>query len=130
MLDPCPSSAGVNLQVESMRHPLSMAWILWVEVGRDDFDAYVRTWDNAAERQALSPMEGVLANHIPVYHNTLGLPVKVWLQEPGTRPMLSIESGTHRLRREQSHGVSPKQAMSRCDALLLRCWLVDDPLRS
>jgi hypothetical protein len=84
-------------------------WGLWLEVSKDHHDVYVAQMAQKAEGEPCIQyrLEGKIANSIPGYGRTLGVPVDVLLGEAGQRPSLWLLSRSrHPLAREQAGGIS------------------------
>jgi hypothetical protein len=67
----------------------STRWGLWAEVARADFHRIVETWSDPGQSE-LPAMEATIANRVPGYPETLGLPVTLRLTGPTTRPSLAF----------------------------------------
>ena len=84
------------------------AWGIWVEVDREVHDLYLSGFYSDLSSHA--PLAGVLANHIPGYSETLGLPVQIHLQDKTSRPQFRFApSLEHALAHEQRRGMSDKR---------------------
>ncbi len=78
----------LKVDVHDLRRPI--AWGLWAEVAEQEFQKIVRRWSDPD--QANEPaMEARIANHVPGYPETRGLPVSLRLTGSKTRPALSVE---------------------------------------
>ncbi|MDF1561648.1 MAG: DUF2199 domain-containing protein [Deltaproteobacteria bacterium] len=66
-----------------------LMWGIWAEVSEEDFERVVDHWEDPAQER-LPAMEAKLANTIPGYPPTVGLPVHLRLTGPATRPELVI----------------------------------------
>jgi hypothetical protein len=86
-------------------HPEPFIWGLWVEVSQDSFRRFGELWD-VALREHEPPMPGQLANDIPVYPRTIGLPCRLVLKNARRRPSIEIEAGDHPLAIEQRNGIT------------------------
>ena len=83
----------------------SISWGLWVEVSSE---AYVRVCDLSkdSDQAAEPPFPCTVANDIPNYPSTRGLPGTMRLTSPTTRPSLVVVSeSTHPFAIEASAGV-------------------------
>jgi hypothetical protein len=81
------------------------AWLIWVEVKREDFYDMTEKW-NQPGRESTSPYQGNLANQLSLYKaNTLGLPAQVHTRKLGERPFIEV-TGQHQLAIEQTDGIS------------------------
>ncbi|HEU0153791.1 MAG TPA: DUF2199 domain-containing protein [Arenimonas sp.] len=79
-------------------------WGVWAEVEAVHFWRYIALYDQDARSEPDFP--GAIANVIPGYPSTLGLPVRVQLQDPSRRPTLHIAADDHPLARHQASGIS------------------------
>lgn len=83
-------------------------WGMWVEVDRDTHDLYVDGFD--ADMTAEPRRAGKLANDLPGYSTTAGVPVDVAFQDEGDRPLLWFAPQTmHALAHEQRGGITHKR---------------------
>jgi hypothetical protein len=83
-------------------------WGVWVEVSEDAFQRYVALYD--ADGRSEPPVSGTIANDIPTYPATLGLPVRVQFQTSSSRPIfLLAEDNEHPLAVEQAKGMSHRR---------------------
>lgn len=79
------------------------AWGLWVEVARAEHDAYLAHYQHGTAE--VPPFAGTLANNLPGYSPTLGLAVRVELDDEH-RPFVQIAPPSrHKLAREQKAGI-------------------------
>ena len=87
------------------------AWGLWAEVGEADFRLIVEKWSDPQQAE-LPPMAALLANRIPAYPETLGLPATLRLTGPTTRPDLTLSgSSIHPFAMECQNGVCTHRVM-------------------
>jgi hypothetical protein len=85
-------------------------WGLWAEVSEEAFKRIVELW-SAPEQERESPFSGQLANLIPSYPDTLGLPLTVQLTGTQSRPTLRFESANrHPFAHQCETGVDSHQA--------------------
>ena len=78
-------------------------WGIWVEVAKADHDAYLAHYQH--DSAEVKPFAGILANNLPSYSPTLGIPVSVQLDDEH-RPFVQIDpSSRHKLAREQKNGI-------------------------
>ncbi|MEF9942732.1 MAG: DUF2199 domain-containing protein [Burkholderiaceae bacterium] len=78
-------------------------WGIWVEVAKADHDAYLAHYQHGSVEVA--PLAGTVANNLPSFSPTLGLPVTVTLDDEH-RPFVQIDpSSRHKLAREQKKGI-------------------------
>jgi hypothetical protein len=66
-------------------------WGLWAEISQTDFQRIWDLWSDPKQSDE-PPMKATIANRIPGYPETVGLPVSLRLTGPTTRPALSFES--------------------------------------
>ncbi|WP_166213112.1 DUF2199 domain-containing protein [Cognatiluteimonas telluris] len=78
-------------------------WGVWIEVAEPDFYRYVELYDK--DGSAEPPVHGTIANSIPGYPPTLGLPVVVQFQASTSRPSVSVSATGHPIATEQSKGI-------------------------
>lgn len=113
-----PGSAGPSrhfvravLPVRVEDREVPFRWGLWVEVSGDAFREVVARWSDP-EQHAQPPFESTLANHIPSYPETLGLPCRLQLTGPTTRPSILFAAElAHPLAAEFRSGVSERRAL-------------------
>jgi hypothetical protein len=80
-------------------------WGTWAEVPWPTFKRYLDFYDKDATDEAR--VDGALANDLPTYSGTVGLPVLLQFQTAKLRPTLHFAAGTeHQLARETELGVS------------------------
>lgn len=60
-------------------------WGFWVEVSEADFGRYIKADES---NETCAPFNGTLANALPFYEESLGVPVLVRPQEEGLRPVV------------------------------------------
>jgi hypothetical protein len=91
-------------------------WGLWAEVEAADFRRIVEMWTDA-EQAGIPPMRARVANRVPGYPETVGLPVILTLTGPTTRPRLAFDATSdHPLALECQAGVCTHRVME---------WLAD-----
>lgn len=95
----------------AVRHlPGGIWWGLWAEVPESEFRRILELW-SAPDQASESPIKASLANAIPGYPETLGLPLLVRLTGPTSRPELSFAPGAdHPFVDECTSGVDPHRA--------------------
>lgn len=94
-----------------------IAWGLWVEVVEADFRRVLDTWSDP-DQASQPPMDAQIANQIPGYPNTLGLPVCLRLTGPTTRPEVAFAREVdHQFARECVHGVDVHKALEWLEAM-------------
>ncbi len=80
-------------------------WGIWAEVSRKAHDTYLEGFN--ADLLGHAVLHGTLANHIPGYSETLGLPVEIYLQDASSRPHFRFAVQVeHALAHEQRGGIS------------------------
>jgi len=85
-------------------------WGLWAEVSADAFARIVELWSDPNQSDE-PPLPGELANVIPSYRETLGLPLSVHLTGPTSRPRLRFTNGvSHAFVQECENGVDAHRA--------------------
>lgn len=77
------------LLVEVHDRPEPAWWGLWAEVDKPTFRTIVENW-TAAEQGQLPALSATIANTVPGYPSTLGLPAKLMMTAPTTRPTLEF----------------------------------------
>lgn len=80
----------------------AFCWGVWVEVSRFDHDRYLKAY-SADELSELAPIEGVLANELPVYDDSFGSAVRL-MPSADQRPAVVVQDGL--LATEQKTGIS------------------------
>ena len=86
-------------------------WGIWVEVSEGAYDRANELWDDPAQA-AEPPFPGRLANTLPGYPPTLGLPGYVQLTGPASAPTFSLDPEVvHPLATEQREGVYPERVL-------------------
>jgi hypothetical protein len=99
------------LPVRLLDAPDTTAWGLWAEVAEDDAKDIYDRWDDP-DQAAHPAFEATLANQIPGYPDTLGLPLALRLTGPKTRPALAFAgSSIHPFVRECLAGVCVHRVM-------------------
>ena len=79
-------------------------WGIWVEVPQEKFFNYAK---NYQEDNSETPrFQGLVANQMPSYENTLGLEVSVQLGSDTERPTFYFKDRGHLLYSEQGNGIS------------------------
>lgn len=90
------------LQLPFKEQPDYYGWGIWVEVAAPDFHRYVELYDKDGGSE--QPVPGTIANAMPGYLPTVGLPVRVQFQGSTSRPVVTVQ-GSHHLVAEQSLGI-------------------------
>jgi len=91
------------LKLPFNEQPGYYGWGVWVEVAEPDFYRYVELYDK--DGSAEPPVLGAIANAMPGYPPTLGLPVTVQFQSSTSRPMIAVSASDHPIAEEQSRGI-------------------------
>ena len=106
-----------TLPVQLLDAPGTSCWGLWAEVSEDDSTVIWKAWDDP-HQDKIPPMQARIANRIPVYPDTTGLPVVLRLTGPQSRPELSLTTDSlHPFARECIAGVCTHRAMEWLDAM-------------
>lgn len=92
-------------------------WGVWVELDAADFERVLADWDREG-RESVPPMLGRLANDLPVYPGTRGLPVHVHTRPIGMRPLAELPPDDHPLALEQHGGIDLARVHQILDACL------------
>lgn len=80
-----------TLPVPVEGHAEGVWWGLWAEISEAAFQRTLELWSDPNQATE-PPYPGVLANVIPAYPNTLGLPLRVQLTGPTSRPEFRFAS--------------------------------------
>ncbi len=83
-----------TLPVDVVGQPDGISWGLWAQVPEAAFERILELWSDA-DQESEPPFEGSLANVIPSYPNTLGIPLRVHLTGPTSRPEFCFASEAH-----------------------------------
>ena len=78
-------------------------WGVWAEVAWDTYSELYNTWDDE-DCSGFEDLEGVIANALPTYEDTIGLPVRI-VRQPDSRPLFYVIAD-HSLKRDQKDGIS------------------------
>ena len=83
-------------------------WGVWVELPESSFYRYVELYDEDGSSEPV--VSGHLANEIPAYPSTLGLPVTVQFQDSTSRPTVNVPTtSNHALAAAQFGGIDNQQ---------------------
>jgi hypothetical protein len=86
--------------------PQGVRWGLWAEISQSALARVVERWDDPQQADE-PPFSGLLANVVPTYPDTLGIPLVVRLTGPTTRPSFQFAPGVvHPFAEECLAGVS------------------------
>ena len=100
-----------TLPVRLLDAPGTSCWGLWAEVSEEDSRVIWEAWDDP-DQARLPPMQATIANRIPGYPDTTGLPVVLRLTGPESRPELSLSTDSlHPFARECIAGVCTHRVM-------------------
>ena len=83
----------VMLRVPIRGESRPIGWGLWVEVDAQTYWRVSELW-NDEDQNAEPPFTCALANEIPNYPSTLGLPAMMRLERPGVRPSVVLAPGS------------------------------------
>ena len=81
------------LPVRLLDSPEGSAWGLWVEVAEANFHLVVEKWSDPGQAD-LPAIEAALANSVPGYPDTIGLPANLRLTGPTTRPEIAFDASS------------------------------------
>ena len=87
---------------------LAYNWGVWAEVDEESFQRILDLWSDEGQASE-PPMRGALANDIPLYEATAGLPLKVHLTGPTTRPAFHLEESDNPLWKDQQDGIDERR---------------------
>jgi len=82
---------------------------IWVELDRVAYARVLELWDDPSQSKEPS-LHAKLANDIPSFPSTCGMPVRLQLTGPKTRPDVLVPAGDHPLHREQCLGITSHRA--------------------
>lgn len=95
------------------------AWGVWAAVSEAGFRRYEALYDDPrGDREP--PFPGRVANQLPGYPQTLGLPVTIRLGAGGDRPSFTVDDATHSLAAEQRGGVYVERVLEMLSPILHR----------
>ncbi len=78
---------------------------VWVQVSEESFNRIYETWDEEDLRKE-KPIDGLLANQVPLNAPTLGSNVSVQLIGATTRPVVTVVDESSSLYKEQTCGIT------------------------
>ena len=96
----------------------TFGWGVWAEVSPDAFNRYYEIYSDPEQGNEPS-FQGQLANSLPGYSETLGVPVSIQCQSATARPAFTVSS-EHLLQTEQRQGIFPERVLE-----LMSPWLHD-----
>ena len=112
--DLCETRAGEHfvravlpLPVDGWDEPYCIG--IWVRVEADVFARVLALWEDPAQSDE-PPFDVRLANDIPSFPETNGLPVQLQLTGPTSRPYVLVPPSAHPLHREQCDGITAHRA--------------------
>lgn len=92
------------LEISFRFEPGRFGWGAWIEVSEETIARFREHYGEKADHSAREP--GMLANRLPVYADTLGLPAEVQFGPLHLRPLLFLpESVEHLLATDQREGI-------------------------
>jgi hypothetical protein len=94
-----------NLWITVKDADQDLDWTVWAAISAAGFERSVELWDQAG-RESEPAYAGTLANEIPLFPGSLGLPLQVNTLSVGERPWLQLLPGDHALVEEQLGGIS------------------------
>jgi hypothetical protein len=77
---------------------------VWSTLSKTNFDRYVQHFDE--DLSSWEPMFGWLSNRLPIYPDTLSLPLSVQTQGRNTRPLFTCHESDHPIVRDQREGIT------------------------
>lgn len=95
------------LKLPFNEQPDHYGWGIWVEVAEPAFCRYVELYDK--DGSAEPPVLGNVANAMPGYPPTLGLPVVVQFQNSTSRPRVAVRANDHPIAAEQANGIDNRR---------------------
>jgi hypothetical protein len=101
-----------NVEIPVNDAPTELVYAAWVELGAEDMIRLVERWD-APDSAADPGYEGMLANDLAGYPETIGLATEVQTRQRGTRARAVISPGPHPLSVDLWEGIT----MSRVQAV-------------
>lgn len=96
------------LKLQFNEQPDYYGWGVWIEVQEQDFYRYVELYDKDGSGEP--PVSGTIANSMPGYPDTLGVPVMVQFQNSTSRPAVLVPTHIgHPLALEQVAGIDNRR---------------------
>lgn len=86
-------------------------WGVWAEVRESAFERYAAIYE-AEDQGSEPPFLGTLANRLPDYPETIGLPLAVQLVSAENRPHFRVLARSHPLAQDQERGIAPERVQS------------------
>lgn len=120
---PRRSFVRANLDIPIIDADKPLQYGLWVELPEDSFDQYLRC------EKSIIPLilDGHLANAVPDFPGTLGIPVQVVTRAFPLRPMLQPVAADNDLWRAFEYGIEDWEAQLRLDISILATPLPSAP---
>jgi hypothetical protein len=83
-------------------------WGAWAEVDRPTFERYLELYDADGTGEPMK--DGLLANDLPPYANSVGSPVAIQFRDPSQRPALFLlPTDNSLLAKEQRNGIDDQR---------------------
>ena len=95
------------LKLPFTQQPEYYGWGVWVEVSERDFLRYVDLYNEDGTSEP--PVPGKIANSVPGYPPTLGLPVMVQFQASTSRPTVAPIDRDHPLTVDHREGIDNRR---------------------
>jgi hypothetical protein len=93
------------LEIPFLNQPGYYGWGAWAKVEEQDFRKYLEFYDKDGSHEP--PIPGALANELPTYDTTIGVPVLLRFRTSDQRPGIEFAAGAdHLLAREAKSGMS------------------------
>lgn len=99
----------IELRVDNK--PGNFSWNTWVQLDEKDFKRITDLWEDE-NRILENPYEGKIATHLPPYPETIGLPVKIFTQQVGYKPLIELYESNHPLYLEQENGITMERVIA------------------
>jgi len=95
------------------------AWGAWAEVKWPIFQQYLKLFDK--DGSAEPRVEGLLANKLPGYANSIAMPILIQFEDPKSRPSMHCRAeDKSRLAREQRAGIDQARYHEILEAISIR----------
>ena len=94
-----------HVEIPIRSHPEPLAFSVWSSLSEKSFLHVCERWD-APDRADDPPYFGWLSSPIPVYADTIHLPLSVQSRPPGLTPQFIVERNGHPLACDQHDGIS------------------------
>jgi hypothetical protein len=93
-----------NLWIPVIESEQEFNWTVWVEINQNDYERSIELWETAG-RELEPPYPGKLANELPGYEHSKGLPLQVVTMGVGERPSFILDEGDHQLINDHRNGI-------------------------